>query len=194
MSTRSLKVVAGDQLVDISDQRIDIPAAVQEFKIAWYKTRDALFGMLDLILQYRDRAGYQRLREELEEQGIIKRSVMSMLETITNNQVLMNPAYRALLPVAYNTLWALTRLEEEELQLKIETGVVNPNLKLEEAKALRRPQAQVVVDAKTPAVEEVIMTVRMKPGLVNRHRSQLDKLVADLENLGGSVERKGPYK
>jgi hypothetical protein len=124
------------ELVD--DSPIDIDASCQEFKRAWYATVNSLFTMLELIRSHQSRPGYEKLRDALEGKGIIKRSVMSMLETIIANPVLMEPKHRAQLPPSYNTLWTLTGIKERVLEEKIAKKELTPEVTLEQARRWKR--------------------------------------------------------
>jgi len=97
-----------------------------------------MFDMLELIQAHQNRPGFERLCDKLEEEGIIKRSVMSMLRTIIANPVLMAPKNRPVLPPSYNTLWTLTQLQEKVLEEKIAKKELSPNLTLEVARTWKR--------------------------------------------------------
>lgn len=127
MPNRSIEVL-GD------NAQIDVAAAIPLFAQAWHKTVSALFEMLELIQQHQNRPGFERLCEALDREGIIKRSVMSMLQKVIANPVLMSPEHRELMPPSYNTLWTLTALKEDVLETKIASKELTPFLTLETAR------------------------------------------------------------
>ena len=124
------------ELVD--DRPIDIEATLPEFAKAWHDTVTSLFRMLELIQAHQNRPGFEKLCDALDSKGIIKRSVMSMLQRIIANPVLMASKHRALLPPSYNTLWTLTALNEDILEAKIAKKELTPELTLDAARKWKR--------------------------------------------------------
>lgn len=122
----------------VADSPIDIQATLPEFAKAWHDTVTSLFRMLELIQKHQNRPGFERLCDALDDRGIIKRSVMSMLRRITSNPVLMASEHRGLLPPSYNTLWTLTGLKEEVLEAKIAKKELTAATTLETARQWKR--------------------------------------------------------
>jgi hypothetical protein len=120
------------------DSQIDIEATLPEFAKAWHDTVTSLFKMLELIQKHQNRPGFEKLCDALDDRSIIKRSVMSMLQRIIANPVLMAPKHRALLPPAYNTLWTLTAIKEDVLEAKIAKKELTPDLTLDAARKWKR--------------------------------------------------------
>lgn len=167
---------------------IDPKEALPRFERAWNRTRDALFEMLELIQEYQDRPGFDRFCEDLENRGIIRRSVMSMLTKISNSPILMKEEYRPLLPTSYNTLWVLTSVEEKLLDKKIRSNEISQDLTVEEARALKA--AAVAKRSKPPSKTiSVIATIRLSENATKKHKAKLSKLLDSIEALGASVSR-----
>lgn len=122
----------------VDDRPIDIDAVLPEFAKAWHTTVSSLFNMLELIQKHHNRPGFEKLCDALEKNNIIKRSVMSMLQRIIANPVLMEPKHRQLLPPSYTTLWTLTALKEEDLEKKIAKRELTPSLTVNTAKDWKR--------------------------------------------------------
>ena len=180
------------QLVDHTP--IDIGATIPLFEQAWHATVNALFDMLDLIQKHQNRPGFEKLCEKLQEHGIIKRSVMSMLRSIIANPVLMAPENRQMLPPSYNTLWTLTQLQEDVLEDKIAKKELSPNLTLETARTWKRelsiPKKKVSKRlAPVYAILKVESTSKLKVNSV-----KIQKCLEQLKKLGMLVEIKNPYK
>jgi hypothetical protein len=128
--------LTASELVD--DSPIDIQATLPEFAKAWHDTVTSLFRMLELIQKHQNRPGFEKLCDALDDKGMIKRSVMSMLQRIIANPVLMAPKHRALMPPSYNTLWTLTAINEDVLEAKIAKKELTPDLTLDAARKWKR--------------------------------------------------------
>lgn len=166
---------------ELSDE--DIQAAIPRFRQAWHKTVEGLFEMIELVKEYSERSGYQRLAEELEKEGIIKRSVLEMLKRISDNSVLMKKENRPFLPPAYNTLHVLCQIEEKVLEAKLKKKEIFSGLTLEKARLWRS-------DKKTEAKKSTtiaIASVRMTANQYRTKKQAILKLLNGLEKLGAKV-------
>lgn len=166
---------------ELSDE--DIQAAIPRFRQAWHKTVEGLFEMIDLVKEYSDRSGYQRLAEELEKAGIIKRSVLKMLKQITLNPFLMEEHNRPFLPPAYNTLWVLSSLKPQLLEIKKKKNEISSDLRLETARLWKSNEKTVTKQETTIA----IASVRMSAGRYRRNKTAIHELLDGLEELGATV-------
>jgi hypothetical protein len=165
---------------------VDLREALPRFQSAWNKTRDALFDLLELIAEYKDRPKFEALCEELERKGIIKRSVMSMLETIAANPVLMRPDYRKQMPSSYNTLWLLTSVDEKVLARKIERKEIEPNLTVEDARAIKLAAGPKSTGPRKP-LPKLIAAIRMSAAGAKRNRDDINRHLRAIERLGATV-------
>lgn len=167
---------------------IDLKEAIPKFQSAWNKTREALFQLLELIAEYKDRPKFDALCEELERKSIIKRSVMSMLEKIAGNPILMRPDYREQMPSSYNTLWILTAVDEKTLTRKIERKEIDPNLTVEDARAIKSAIGSKNKAVATKPKLDLIAAIRMSPTVAKRNRTAINRHLRAIERLGASVK------
>jgi hypothetical protein len=161
----------------------EITAAIPRFKDAWHKTVDGLFSLIELVAEYSDRRGYDKLVAKLEQEKIIKRSVMEMLKSISRNDFLMDEGNRHYLPPAYNTLWALSSLPPKLLEGKKKKNELTPDLKLETARLWKS-------SSKTTAKQDTtiaVASIRMTAGRFKRHKTELLELLDAIEQLGAKV-------
>lgn len=173
------------ELVD--DSPIDIAATVPLFAKAWHSTINAMFDMLELIQKYQNRPGFEKLCEELEDEGIIKRSVMSMLRSIIANPVLMAPKNRQLLPPSYNTLWTLTQIQENVLEDKIAKKEVSPNLTLEAARSWKR-ELSTPKSRASKRIAPVYATLKIESSTkAKANAAKIQKCLQQLAKLGIAV-------
>lgn len=184
MTAQDLVVARGSDV----QTPIDFKEALPRFQLAWTRTKEALFELLELIQSYQDRPGFEAFCEELEKHGIIKRSVMSMLTKIANSPVLMREEYRPLLPASYNTLWVLTAVEEKLLSKKLQSQQIGQDLTVEEARALKAIGTSKSLKP-TAKSAPVIATIRLSDNAAKKHKSKLSRLLNSIESLGATVSR-----
>ncbi len=161
----------------------EIQAAIPRFRQAWHKTVDGLFELIELVAEYSDRSGYERLVKQLEKERIIKRSVLEMLKTISRNPFLMNENNRPFLPPAYNTLWTLSTLSPQLLESKKKKNELSSDLRLETARLWKSKKKTVTKQEATIA----IASVRMSAGRYRRNKTAIHELLDGLEELGAKV-------
>ena len=177
----------------VDDTPIDVGATIPLFEQAWHATVNAMFDMLDLIQKHQNRPGFEKLCEKLQEHGIIKRSVMSMLRSIIANPVLMAPENRQMLPPSYNTLWTLTQLQEDVLEDKIANKELSPNLTLEAARSWRRELSAPKSSASRKAAPVYgFLRVRSLSKL-KANSEKIQKCLAQLDALGIEVVINSQY-
>jgi hypothetical protein len=161
----------------------EIAAAIPRFKEAWHKTVDGLFSLIELVAEYSDRKGYDKLVARLEKEKIIKRSVMEMLKSISRNDFLMNESNRQYLPPAYNTLWALSSLSPKILEGKKKKNELTPDLKLETARLWKSGSKTTAKQDTTVAVA----SIRMTASRYKKHKNEIHELLDAIEELGAKV-------
>ncbi len=168
----------------VDDHAIDIDAVLPEFAKAWHSTVSSLFTMLELIQRYQNRPGFEKLCDALEQNNIIKRSVMSMLQRIIANPVLMEPKHRELLPPSYTTLWTLTALKEEDLEKKIARKELTPSLTVNVAKEWKR-RLTVPKNRASKKVAPLYATLKVEStSKLKVNASKVQKCLDQLQRMG----------
>jgi hypothetical protein len=114
----------------------DVEKIIDEITISWNKAASYIVEVSLLIHKYQsDKSNkelWREVRDTLIDRKIMSRTIISNLYTIGQKQVLINNTH--LLPPAYNTLWELARLPDDELNRKFDEKLINPQLKLEEVR------------------------------------------------------------
>jgi transcriptional regulator len=173
-------------------EKIVIEEAIPKFEAAWHKTVDALFEMIELIEDYRSRPGFELLRQELHDRGIIKESVMSMLHTIASNKLLLDSNNRKYLPPAYNTLYSLAKIDAKVLQKKFSKGEITPDLKLEQARQWSSQYSAKKKLKKTTNSLQVIASISMTLSSATKQKRKILQLLKQIETLGATVRKNPP--
>lgn len=174
-------------------EKIDLDEAIPKFEAAWHKTVDALFEMIQLIEHYRSRPGFETLRQELHDRGIIKDSVMSMLHTIASNKILLDTNNRKFLPPAYNTLYSLAKIDSKILEKKLSKGEITPDLKLEQARQWSSQfSAKKKVKKSTGESVQVIASISMTVSSATKQKRKITQLLKEIETLGATVRKNPP--
>jgi hypothetical protein len=173
--------------------KIDLVEAIPKFEAAWHKTVDALFEMIELIEDYRSRPGFDSLRQELHDRGIIKDSVMSMLHTIATNKILLDTNNRKYLPPAYNTLYSLAKIDTKVLEKKFSKGEITPDLKLEQARQWSSQFSAKKKIKKSPDDPvQVLASISMTLSSATKQKRKIVQLLKQIESLGATVRRNPP--
>jgi hypothetical protein len=162
---------------------IDVDATVPLFAQTWHKTVSAMFETLELIQKHERRPGFVKLCDALEEQGIIKRSVMSMLQRVIASPLLMAPEHRDKLPSSYNTLWTLATYPEDALEARLLNNEVTPALTLEVARQWKS-------ETQTSPKKAVLLFGRLvikDEEIVKSNAGKIDLYLGKLKELGLDV-------
>jgi hypothetical protein len=117
---------------------VEVEHAVKEIGESWNKAVQSIIDTAVLVHQYKNSKHWKDIKEQLIERNIMKNSVMSMMTGIAENGLLTSPDNIPLLPPCYNTLYLLTKLDEDVLQDKFRSGDVHPGLKVEDARQWRK--------------------------------------------------------
>lgn len=183
---------SASELVDI--EPIDINATLPEFVKAWHDTVASLFKMLELIQAHQNRPGFEKLCEVLDDKGIIKRSVMSMLQRIIANPVLMAPQHRAYLPPSYNTLWILTGLGEDVLEAKIAKKELTPELTVDAARKWKRDLSAPKSRARKKTAQLYASLKIEDTSKLKLNQVKIQKCLDQLQSLGFLVVLNNQFK
>lgn len=177
----------------MADDRIDVDQACQAIGAAWHSTIDSLFQVVFLFRQCLGKSGFKELQNELERRGIMKTSVFSMFKSIAENTAL-DEAFKDRLPPAYNTLYYLSRIDDEALLTGlIADGTVNRDLTLEDAKRLL---VDVTGDRKqqynsySPTSKVMpVASIKVRREDFKRNKKRILALLDELEDLGLIIKR-----
>lgn len=113
--------------------------AVTNISTAWHKTIDALFETANLLYTYSQQANWREIKEQLQTDGVMGASVISMMLGIARDPRLQKPAIKRLLPPSYNTLYLLTKLDDDVIDAKIKDEVLTPSLTVEDVRQWTNP-------------------------------------------------------
>lgn len=117
---------------------VEVEHAVKEIGQSWNRAVESIIETAVLVHKYKKSKLWNDIKEQLISRNIMKDSVMSMLSGIGENSLLTSKENIPLLPPSYNTLYQLTRLGEEELERKLNSGEIHPELTVEEAREWTR--------------------------------------------------------
>ncbi len=185
MATSQRSLVVNDQ--------IDVDRACEAIGAAWHTTIDSLFQIVSLIRECLDKKGFKELQVELEKRGVMKSAVFSMFKSIAQNPV-VDLKVKDRLPPAYNTLYYLSRIEDETTFKKlISTGVISRDTTLEEAKKLLSEISGESKDeyskAKAPRAIMPIASIQIQRSQFRKNRKKIFELLDQLEELGLIIKR-----
>jgi hypothetical protein len=169
----------------------DVENVINEITTTWNKAAGYILQVASIInkhASYEDKDGKSRwkeIREALIERKIMSQTTISNLRQIAKKQILYENVN--LLPPAYNTLWELSKLEEKELKEKFKKGLINPVLKLEEA----RQWKQIVEDDGIQVVEVYEEVQEKKKGItiffsendIIKKYSQIEENIKEIKKL-----------
>ena len=182
----------------VSDDAIDVDSACDAIGAAWYTTIEALFHIVTLFRQCLGKKGFKELQLELERRGIMKASVFSMFKSIAQNPAL-DPKVKDRLPAAYNTLYYLSRIEDEaDFNRLLSDGSIHQGLTLEDAKKL---VSDLLSDERneydnqkpTPAIMPVA-SIKIRREEFRKNRKKILSLLDELEGLGLIIKRSEELK
>ena len=108
--------------------------AVTEIGKAWHKTIDALLETATLLHSYSQQANWREIKERLQVDGLMGASVVSMMLSIGRDRRLQKPAVKKLLPPSYNTLYLLSKLNDDVIDAKVKEEALTPALTLQEVR------------------------------------------------------------
>lgn len=113
--------------------------AVSNIAGAWNKTIDALLDTANLLFTYSQQSNWREIKEQLQTDGVMGASVISMMLGIGRDPRLQKPAIKKLLPPSYNTLYLLTKLDDDVIDAKIKEEVLTPSLTVDEVRGWSTP-------------------------------------------------------
>jgi len=192
-----LTMATGTHLL-VSDDAIDVDRACDAIGSAWHTTIEALFQIVSLFRQCLGKKGFKELQLELEKRGIMKASVFSMFKSIAQNPAL-DLKFKDSLPAAYNTLYYLSRIEDEsDFKRLLSDGSIHQGLTLEDAKKLvsdllSDERNEYDIQKSTPAIMPVA-SIKIRREEFRKNRKKILSLLDELEGLGLIIKRSEELK
>ncbi len=177
----------------VVDDQIDVNRACEQIGSAWHTTIDSLFRIVDLFRQCLGKKGFKELQVALEERGIMKSSVFSMFKSIAQNPAL-SLKDKNHLPPAYNTLYYLSRIDDETTFKKLmKEGSINRDTTLEEAKKLLQAisseeRYDYEKSKPTPSIMS-IASIKIRREEFRKNKKRILELLDELEGLGLIINR-----
>ncbi len=113
--------------------------AVTNIAGAWNKTIDALLETANLLYTYSQQANWKEIKEQLQLDGVMGASVISMMLGIGRDPRLQKPSLKKLLPPSYNTLYLLTKLDDDVIDAKVKEEVLTPALTVQDVREWSKP-------------------------------------------------------
>jgi hypothetical protein len=165
------------------DQRV----AVAEIARAWSQTIDSLLNTANLLFTYSQQANWRAIREQLQVDGVMGASVISMMLSIGRDPRLHQPSIKQLLPPSYNTLYLLTKLDDAVIDAKIKDDALTPALTVQEVRAWSNQKVSSNGNtAPNPSKDKFVLHLPNKFG--TRDKDRLLKLLQSVAKQFPGVE------
>ena len=137
---------------------------INQITTVWNKATEYIIEVSKLLHKYQSDTKNQKLwlevRDELIERKIMSRTVIYNLTKIGENQLLTSNS--KFLPPAYNTIYELSKFDDDELAKMFDEKLINPELRLDEVRKLK---GSIITDIEFETIEEVIEPKDMKRGI-----------------------------
>ena len=137
---------------------------INQITSVWNKATEYIIEVSKLLHKYQSDTKNQKLwlevRDELIERKIMSRTVIYNLTKIGENQLLTSNS--KFLPPAYNTIYELSKFDDDELSKMFDEKLINPELRLDEVRKLKN---SIVTDIEFETIEEIIEPKEMKRGI-----------------------------
>jgi hypothetical protein len=153
---------------------------INEITSAWNKATEYMMFVASTLHQYQSNKDsveakqlWKEIKDTLIEKKIMSKTTISNLCKIGENQLLKQNIKK--LPPAYNTLWELSRLPDSELRSKFKSGLITPQLKLEDVREWKTVQSSddnvevVEVEVHQSEFQKSIVISFKKSDIVNKH-------------------------
>jgi hypothetical protein len=153
---------------------------INEITSAWNKATEYMMFVASTLHQYQSNKDsveakqlWKEIKDTLIEKKIMSKTTISNLCKIGENQLLKQNIKK--LPPAYNTLWELSRLPDSELRSKFKSGLITPQLKLEDVREWKTVQSSddnvevVEVEVHQSEYQKSIVISFKKSDIVNKH-------------------------
>lgn len=116
----------------------EVEQVITKITNAWNKAAEYIIEVSVMLnqLQTGDKKMWSQVRDTLIERKIMSRTTISNLISVGKNKLLTSNVEK--LPPAYNTLWVLSTLGDQELKSKLKDGLITPELRLEDVRKWKK--------------------------------------------------------
>jgi hypothetical protein len=182
--------MSGDLI--LPNNEINIDAACEAIGYEWRTAINSMFNIVELIRTVEGKKRFRELQEELENRGIMKRSVFVMFKSIAENH-LIQTNIKDKLPSSYNTLYYVAKIDDYDIfQNALKDGIISPDSKLEDIKsfvAQLHKHENDTYDTYKPKVKKVnLASLKINPADFRKNKSQILNLLQQLQELGLTVK------
>ena len=187
------------QLTSISS---NVDEIINQITFSWKKATEYIMEVAILLNHYQSDKVNQKLWFELRTQ-LIERKIMSKTTISNLCSVGKNPLLQKnmdLLPPAYNTITELSKIPDKELNEKFKTGLITPELKLEDVRSWKTYKDIIDVEV----VEEIhekpdtikSITISFKEETIIKSHEKIELQITELKKMfrGASIEVSGLLK
>ena len=155
--------------------------AIGNIQTSWQKTVLSVLQTAQMLHDYSSRSDWSDIQRQLSDRGIMSTQVISMMMGIARNPQLNDPKNIDLLPPAYNTLYNLSKLDEDEFRDHIKIGDISPSLRLEDVRKWRNTS---VKKKKSPRSQSITISIPS---------NELKHCKNDVVNAIDRLSKKFPY-
>jgi hypothetical protein len=154
------------ELIEMTKNQISpsTEQVINQITTVWNKATEYIIEVSKLLHKYQSNTKNQKLwlevRDELIERKIMSRTVIYNLTKIGENQLLTSNS--KFLPPAYNTIYELSKFDDDVLTKMFDEKLINPELRLDEVRKLK---GSIITDIEFETIEEVIEPKDMKRGI-----------------------------
>jgi site-specific DNA-adenine methylase len=154
------------ELIEMTKNQISpsTEQVINQITTVWNKATEYIIEVSKLLHKYQSNTKNQKLwlevRDELIERKIMSRTVIYNLTKIGENQLLTSNS--KFLPPAYNTIYELSKFDDDVLAKMFDEKLINPELRLDEVRKLK---GSIITDIEFETIEEVIEPKDMKRGI-----------------------------
>jgi hypothetical protein len=180
----------------------NVDEIINQITFSWKKATEYIMEVAILLNHYQTDKVNQKLwfelRTQLIERKIMSKTTISNLCSIGNNPILQKNI--DLLPPAYNTITELSKIPEKELNEKFKTGLISPELKLEEVRSWKTYKDIVDVEVVEKPYEKPntikSITISFSEDTIIKSYEKIESQITDLKKMfrGAEIELSGLLK
>lgn len=192
------KIVAKRSNTNVS---VEVEQLIKKITNAWNKAAEYIIEVSVMLndLQNGDKKTWSQVRDTLIERKIMSRTTISNLISVGKNKLLTSNVEK--LPPAYNTLWVLSTLEDQELKSKLKEGLITPELRLEDVRKWKKSvdddDFDVVEIVEEESDKKKCIVISISDDYVNHHHEDIDDDLIKIRMIVkkyGQVESVGTLK
>ena len=172
----------------------NVDEIINQITFSWKKATEYMMEVAILLNHYQTNKVNQKLwfelRTQLIERKIMSKTTISNLCSIGKNQLLQKNMY--LLPPSYSTLTALSKIPEKELNEKFKTGLISPELRLEDVRLWETYKDIVDVDViekpheKPNTIKSI--TISFSEDTIIKSHEKIESQITDLKKMFREAE------